>query len=471
MHKIGNKLAIIFGLLILSAIFVCGWYLYNQTKHNLDKELGQRLVDIAQIVATHTNGGIITRLVPGNETGLIYRNLVSELEQIKQRTTVKRIYIFDKKHRSLVDTQKNVTIGTEYLRLKFDQLELEKVWNKKATASVLFLGEEEQYYKSGYAPILLDNNVVAAVGVDASATFLQILKGFRRNVFTFGIICVIISVAVVFVLSKTITNPIHKLVAAAEKFGEGDFDTEIKINSKDEIGYLGETMEQMRMNILKRDDQMKLMLANVAHEIRNPLGGIELFSEIIAEELEQNDHAKKHLTKISKEVHKLNEIITDFLDFARPKPLQKKDVSLEELIHSAYFILELEFEKANVRFKSQIEPQNTKIHVDPEKFKRVFLNLLKNSLQAIQDAKIEDGKVIVKSKKNNNFVEISIYDNGPGISSENIKKLFEPFFTTKEKGAGLGLSIVQKIISDHQGTLEIHSTENDFTELIIKLPK
>jgi len=188
MRKIGDKLAITFGILISSSIFVCGWYLYKRTKHNLDKELGQRLVAIAQTIATHSNGAIITKLVPGNETGLTYRNLVSQLNRIKRKTAVKRVYIFDENHRSLVDTERGISIGTEYLKLKFDQLELERVWQKKGAASVLFLGEGGEYYKSGYAPILVNDKVVAAVGVDASATFLEILKQFRRSVFTFGLV-------------------------------------------------------------------------------------------------------------------------------------------------------------------------------------------------------------------------------------------------------------------------------------------
>ena len=226
---------------------------------------------------------------------------------------------------------------------------------------------------------------------------------------TFGLICVLISVAIGFVVSKTITNPIHKLVAAAEKIGKGDFNTKIQINSKDEIGYLGRTMEQMRMNILKRDAQMKLMLANVAHEIRNPLGGIELFADILAEELGQNDSARAHLEKITKEVRKLNQIITEFLDFARPKQPQKRDVYLEELIQSAYFMLALEFEKAKVEFQFQVESQDIKIHVDPEQFKRVFVNLFKNSLQAIQNSKITNGKLTVKSQKKDGMVEIGYF--------------------------------------------------------------
>ncbi len=478
MRKIGDKLTITFGLLIFSAIFVCGWYLYGQTKRHLDKELGQRLVDIAQAIAIHVNGEIVKQLNPGNETGLTYQNLVSQLNRIKQKTAIGRIYIFDRNHCSLVDTETSIPIRTEYLKLKFDRLELEEAWEKKGVSSVLFLGEDGNYYKSGYAPILVKDEVVAVIGVDASAAFLQTLKKFRRNVITFGLICIFISVAIGFVMSKTITTPIHKLVAAVEKISRGDLNTEIKVHSDDEIGFLGRTMEQMRMSIIKRDEQMKLMLANVAHEIRNPLGGIELFADILAEELGQennqihtgtSDHpAKAHLEKITKEVRKLNQIITEFLDFAGSKEPQRSKVYLQELVQSAYFMLALEFEEAKINFKSIVDPL-VKIHVDPEQFKRVFVNLFKNSLQAIQDNKITNGKVIVQSREKESNLEIVVKDNGPGIPSENITKLFEPFFTTKEKGAGLGLAIVHKIITDHKGNIKIQNLEDRSTGVIIEI--
>lgn len=480
MHKIGNKLTITFGVLIFATIFVCGWYLYGQTKHHLEKELGLRLVAIAQTIANQTNGNIIKQLSPGNETGLTYKNSVSQLNLIKEKTEVSRIYIFNKQHRSFLDTKPQTPIGTKYLKLKFDQLELEDIWQKKGVASVLFLGEDGNYYKSGYAPIIVGQEVVAAVGVDASAAFLQILKKFRQNVLTFGFICIFISVAIGFIMSKTITNPIHKLVSATEKIGLGDLNTKIKIDSNDEIGFLASSMDQMRKNINKRDAQMKLMLANVAHEIRNPLSGIELFAGILAEELDNGENqkdentstnsARSHLEKITNEVRKLNQIITEFLDFARSKQPEKTLVSLDELIQSAYFILALEFEKANISFISNVD-SHLKINVDPEQFKRVFINLFKNSLQAIRNSDITNGKVSVQSNKKDGQVEIIVHDNGPGISKSDTKRLFEPFFTTKEKGAGLGLAIVKKVLTDHGATIDFQSIEGKSTTIIIRLSK
>ncbi|MGA1875906.1 MAG: sensor histidine kinase [bacterium] len=484
MHKISNKLAIIFGLLIFVTIFVCGWYFYGQTRHYLDQELGRRLVDIAQTIALQVHGDIIAHLIPGDESSLTYRRMVSRLHEIKQKTEIERVYIFDKNHRSLLDTEPVVPIGTEYLKLKFDQLELESVWQKKGMASVLFMGEDGNYYKSGYAPVLVNGKIIAVVGVDASASFLKILKRFRHNVLSFGLAFILIGLAIGYIVSKTITNPVHTLVSAIENISSGDFKTEIKVNTHDEIGFLGKTIEQLRLNILKRDAQMKLMLANVAHEIRNPLGGIELFAGILAEELGQMEDrhasstasipAREHLEKITREVRKLNQIITEFLDFAKPKPPRKKEVFLEELIQAAYSVLALEFERANVTLESKIEPL-ARISVDPDHFKQVFINLFKNSLQALQHYQVQqpdsviEGKIVVQSETRDGWVKIKVIDNGPGIPLSHVPSLFEPFFTTKEKGAGLGLAIVHKIITDHDAHIEIRSQEGKSTTAIIRI--
>ena len=126
----------------------------------------------------------------------------------------------------------------------------------------------------------------------------------------------IITIAIGFLFARTITKPIHRLVGAADEIGKGNFGKGIRIDTRDELGYLGSAMENMRKGIVERDNQLKMMLAGVAHEIRNPLGGIEIFAGLLAEELEGN--SKEHTQKIIKEVRNLDGIITQFLEYARP---------------------------------------------------------------------------------------------------------------------------------------------------------
>jgi signal transduction histidine kinase len=107
--------------------------------------------------------------------------------------------------------------------------------------------------------------------------------------------------------------------------------------------------------------------------------------------------------------------------------------------------------------------------VDGDQFKRIFINLFKNSLQALQNGTVAGGRVMVQSDVRDGIIEISVQDNGPGIPHENMTRIFEPFFTTKEKGAGLGLAIIHKIVTDHGGRIEIRSAEGTSTTVVIRV--
>jgi len=463
--RIGNKLVITFVLFVTIFVGSSGWFLYRSAKNSLDNELGGRLVAIAQAVTTQIDGVFITQLLPGDEITLTYANILKKLNNVKQATDVKRLYIFNKDNRSLADTDETVPIGAEYVKLRFDRSELESLWNGNSVHTVLFKGEDGTYYKSGYAPIMIDGSVVAAVGVDTSATIMEAIRTFGRSVVIFAVVSILMTIAIGFIFARTITRPIGKLVKSVEEIGIGNFDSEIHINSNDELGYLGNAMESMRKGIIERDNRLKMMLANVAHEIRNPLGGIEIFAGLLAEDLQGT--SKDYAGKIIKEVRNLNEIITQFLEYARPSLPVKESVQLSALIDDLYFLLAPEFQKKGAKFISELNTEDTKIFVDPKQIKRVFMNILKNSLQVIPLG----GEIKLKSETDGDMISIIVSDNGHGIPPENLEKIFDPFFTTKEKGAGLGLSIVKKLIEDNNGKITVKSEQGKYTAFTISLPK
>ncbi len=462
--KIGNKLVITFVLFVTIFISATGWFLYRTAKNSLDDELGGKLIAIAQAVTTQIDARFLMQLSPGDETTLTYANILNKLNKVKESTNVKRLYVFDKRNRSLVDTDSNIPIGTEYIKLKFDRSELESLWNGNAVHTVLFKGDDNIFYKSGYAPIKMNDDVVAAVGVDTSATFMKAIKTFRQSVILFVVVSILITIAIGFIFAQTITRPINKLVKYAEEIGKGNFSTEIKINSNDELGYLGNAMETMRKGIIERDNSLRLMLANVAHEIRNPLGGIEIFAGLLSEELQGTP--KEHTEKIIKEVKNLNDIVTQFLEYARPAKPVKEITSVEELIDDVIFLLSPEFDKKGIILKKELDHHEDNIYADPNQIKRVFINILKNGIQVMENG----GEFIIKSEKDGEFINVMISNNGPNIPEEDLEKIFDPFFTTKEKGAGLGLSITKKLVDDNDGYITVKSEPGDLTTFNVYLP-
>lgn len=462
--KIGNKLVITFVLFVTIFIGTTGWFLYRTAKNSLDDELGGKLIAVAQAVTTQIDARFLMQLQPGDEKTLTYSNILYKLNRVKDATKVKRLYIFDRHSKSLVDTEADIKIGTEYIRLRFDKSELESLWNGNAVHTVLFKGDNNVFYKSGYAPIKINDEVVAAVGVDTSATFMRVIKTFRQSVILFVVVSILITIVIGFIFAQTITRPVNELVKYAEEIGKGNFSKEISIKSNDELGYLGNAMETMRKSIIERDNGLRMMLANVAHEIRNPLGGIEIFAGLLAEELQGTP--KEHTEKIIKEVKNLNDIVTQFLEFARPAEPIKEITLVDELIDDVIFLLSPEFDKKGINLRKELNHYENNIYVDPNQIKRVFMNILKNGIQVMENG----GEFIIKSKRDEEFINIMISNNGPNIPKEDLEKIFDPFFTTKEKGAGLGLSIVKKLVDDNNGYITVRSEPDDLTTFSIYLP-
>jgi signal transduction histidine kinase len=209
------------------------------------------------------------------------------------------------------------------------------------------------------------------------------------------------------------------------------------------------------------------LAAGIAHEIRNPLTSINILIHSMTENLPSGDSHKEDLKVIEEEIHRMNEILDQFLQFAKPATplLEKADVS--SIFEETLQLLRPQIEKQLIVVEKEFQPLPI-ILMDREQMKQVFLNLLLNAIQAmpggghltLRGQNLEDGQ----------WIHISIQDSGIGISSENINKLFDPFFSTKEGGIGLGLSITHRIIDQHHGKIEVESAPGKGTLFTIWLP-
>ena len=243
-------------------------------------------------------------------------------------------------------------------------------------------------------------------------------------------------------------------------------DQEIVTTSDDEIGYLGETMEEMRRKLVARDAQLRLMLGGVAHEIRNPLGSIDLYAGLIAGDLPASDERKQHIEKVIEEVRRLNGVISEFIEFARPAPAQPQPTALAPLVADAAFLLAPEMQAAGIRYEEHVAPDLV-CYIDAEQMGRALVNLMKNAVQAMRDG----GHLTVRATAEGEGVVVEVADNGPGMSEEVQARLFEPFFTTKEKGSGLGMALVALAVEKNRGWIEIDSRQGVGTVCRMRLPQ
>jgi nitrogen fixation/metabolism regulation signal transduction histidine kinase len=206
------------------------------------------------------------------------------------------------------------------------------------------------------------------------------------------------------------------------------------------------------------------MAATVAHEIRNPLGGIRGFASLLARDIPPEDPRSRLVEKILVGTRNLNRVVDELLEYTRPMDLRLRPSNCAEVIDAAISYVETGGRPITISNATQ---RHLKIYVDPDKLRQVFLNILLNAVQSIEN----EGEILISAEPDGAMMNVFIHDTGCGIPSEKIGQVFSPFFTTKEKGTGLGLAIAAKIVDAHGGALRAESDVGVGTTIVLTLPK
>jgi signal transduction histidine kinase len=463
-YSIRTRLILLFIISIIIIFFVAGYYLLWEIRATLDKALGKNLETMAKVIALEIDPNFIAYLQPGDEGSRTYQNIRGAFKRFQNTTDVSRIYLFGKDLRSIADSDTLVSIGQNYVQLKFNQKEVAAVFNGYTASSILFEGVDGNLYKTGFAPIKSDGEIIAGIAVEGSAEMLNVVKSIQKNLMWLGLVVVLAGIIIGSIFADRITNPLKRLESAAAAISGGDLNHQIPAFGRDEVGFLAKTMEEMRQSILERDKRQQAMLAGVAHEIRNPLGGIELFAGLLASEIKEND-LKNYAQKILKEVQNLKAIIQNFLDYAKPVPANKSKCEIKSAWNEAVSLLSGDLKNIRLQFKQ--DNDNLFAYVDPQHLKQVFLNLIKNSTEAMPNG----GTIFVNIFSQSEKIKILYSDSGQGIPSDQAEKIFEPFFTTREKGTGLGLAIVKNLVTENGGTIRYVTSEEAGARFEIELLK
>ena len=205
---------------------------------------------------------------------------------------------------------------------------------------------------------------------------------------------------------------------------------------------------------IKRADRLSAigqLSASLAHEIRNPLAAIDGAANLIESTQTPEDMRRGSLAIIHKEIQRLNRLLTNLLDFARPRKPDFQAVEANRLIDAIISLAGHSAEQKGITFRKEVPPSVSAFECDPEQMKQVILNLAINAVQAMTSP----GEVLLSAQQRDSSVVISVRDQGPGVDEENIEKIFNPFFTTKEAGTGLGLSVVYQIVTQHGGVVKV----------------
>ena len=313
--------------------------------------------------------------------------------------------------------------------------------------------------------------------------------------FSFALIYIIIvtlllflSITIAIRFSSRFFISINNLISASKEIGEGNLNTKVpNIIADKEIELLNKNfnsminqlkVQQEKLLISERHEAWEHVARKLAHEIKNPLTPIQLSIDNLKSKYEKyidiSDKEKydKNLNTILTQIKQIENLVNEFSDFARmPKPMFRIN-NLIDLINSNIELLrEIDHTiDINLIFSKN---DNLNLSCDNEQISRVIFNLIKNSIESIQEKALKignfDKKISIEIKRINNYIAINIFDNGIGFSIKTTKELIKPYYTTKKKGSGLGLSIVNKIINDHNGTIQFNSNTTG-TNIIVKLP-
>jgi two-component system, NtrC family, sensor histidine kinase HydH len=228
---------------------------------------------------------------------------------------------------------------------------------------------------------------------------------------------------------------------------------------------------ELRQNIdqLKKTERLTAagqLSASLAHEIRNPLASISGAAGILARGQASIEGRAECLEILTKESHRLNQLLTSFLDFARPRLPRLQRIEPLEIVQSVIALGQHSASRQGISLQMQAETPAREVECDPEQIKQLLLNLVLNAIQATNGA----GTVVVRTSFTNDRLGIEVCDQGHGVTPEQQEHIFEPFFTTKENGTGLGLAIASNIAAQHGGSLSCAPNANKGTIFRLDMP-
>jgi two-component system sensor histidine kinase AtoS len=222
---------------------------------------------------------------------------------------------------------------------------------------------------------------------------------------------------------------------------------------------------------LIRADRLAAMgelTAGVAHEVRNPLGIIRASVQLLEESHCDTERIQEASAVIKQEIDRLDKVIKALLDFGRPSKPTLQPTDVNEVLEDVVVLFTRKFaSRSKVEIVEALAPELPKVEADPDQLKQVAVNLISNAVQAMEES---GGRIVVSTDAHDGFVEMAFADDGPGIPPGREGKVFDPFYSTRDEGTGLGLTIVHRIVDEHNGHIEVESEPGEGTIFTVSLP-
>ena len=288
-----------------------------------------------------------------------------------------------------------------------------------------------------------------------------------------------LSLSVGWLVSARLTRPLRGLSEGVRAVTAGDYTRLVTVSGRDELAELSSTFNHMTVRLaqlhhleaqLRRRDRLHALgevAMGLAHEIRNPLGIIKTATQLLHRRANLDETDKRHLEYVVSEVSRINELITDFLDFAKPSAPVRSVQPARPLVEDILGFCKPELDSHNIKTDIDDKAPGATIYADTRQLKQACLNLIINAIDAMPDG----GHLTLRiARDDNDDTVISIIDTGQGIEPDMIERIFTPFVTTKASGTGLGLPKVFSIMDNHDGRVECISEKDAGTTFNLYIP-
>jgi signal transduction histidine kinase len=470
-----TKIFLSVGLFYLAAVGTLTYLTIRSQRNLLLAQMGER----AKV-------GI--NLMELSVTGALYRLDTFRLETVareaKALPDVAYAYIFDDKGRIVGDYHED---QRHLLSTFADEL------GKKVTAAseTLIHTDYQTQILDISKPVTLGHEKLGGIrlGIDLRPILEEIQKvtfkavGISSAIFLIGL-------GIIFMITSRMIKPIERLTLAAKRIAEGNLEYRVSIQRDDEIGTLAEAFDQMGERLMQRERELKqsqdtlrradrlsslgLLTAGLAHEIRNPLVAIRTFTQLLPERYDDAEFRDSFRGLALKEVDRICGLITDLLSFARPSKPNVAPENVNDVVDNIARILESQAKEKGMSISREFSDSLPKVWIDTEQMKQVFMNLILNAIQAMN----EGGSITLATRAvsrngsgpSGEFVQVEIRDTGIGIPEENLQHIFDPFFTSKDEGSGLGLAVSHQIVQEHGGFVTVESTVGKGTVFFVHVP-
>lgn len=361
-------------------------------------------------------------------------------------------------------------------------LDLPTVWEQRG---VMLRHVEELRYLYSPWPISDGDVPVGILLLRPVAQELALAQGILRSVLGIGAAALLLALALAFFVSRIVARPAQSLAAAAAELANGNFDAPLPHAAGDEVGQLTTAFGEMRSAIAEREGRLRAtqaelihreklaamgrLVAQLSHEINNPIYNIQNCLEVLDRRGDPGDPNREFLSLAREELERMAVLTRQLLDQSRPLPDAARALDLNQVVTRVLTLASGEIEQNGVVVKLELDPELPMVVAHPDAMQQVLANLVTNA----NDAMADGGELVVQTHADAAAVEVSVTDSGTGIEDGHLPHIFEAFYTTKPgvSGVGLGLFVSEGIVRGHRGELRVESRLGVGTRFVMRLPR